>query len=179
MDLDELNKEIRNCTKCSLHKTRSKAVPNEGSEDADILFMGKKVGRKDDKIGQPYKGETGKVLDDILDDLGFDRNDVFLTNLTRCYGGSRDPKKRELDKCASYFEKELKIIDPNYIVALGKLVAERLLQKKIKLKEVHGSIYTYTTLTYSGKLLLTYNIGSILRDTSKYDTILRDIEKIL
>ncbi|MDY6779416.1 MAG: uracil-DNA glycosylase [Halobacteria archaeon] len=177
--VEELNREIRTCTRCRLHESRTQAVPNQGDPDADVMFVGKKVGYKDDKVGLPYQGEAGKTVDYVLENVGREREDVFLTNLTRCYPPeSRDPKKEELDRCSDYFEKELEIVDPDWIVALGKTAAERLLGRDVKLEDEHGNLETYNTLTFRCKVLLTYNVGAVQYDRSKRDVILDDVKKL-
>lgn len=177
MTLEELNEEIRSCTKCRLHETRTQAVPNEGGVDAELMFVGKKVGFRDDKVGLPYQGESGSTLNYVLGELGRDRSEVFLTNLTRCFPpNGRDPYTEELDRCSSYFERELEYVDPEYIIALGKLVSERLMGFDVKLEEMHGEVHTYNTLTYQSEVVLTYNVGAVQYDPGKRDVIVADIK---
>lgn len=178
MTLEDLRSEIRGCRKCRLHESRSQAVPNQGSADADVLFVGKRVGYPDDQVGLPYQGEAGSTLDYVLKEVGLSREDVFLTNLTRCFPPQgRDPKSDELDRCSTYFERELELVDPDLIVALGKLVAERLLGMDVKLEEVHGEIHTYNTLTYRGDVLVTYNVGAVRYDDGKRGLIVSDLRR--
>jgi DNA polymerase len=180
MDLEDHNDEIKRCTRCRLHENRTQAVPNQGSADADAMVVGKMVGYKDDTVGLPYQGEAGNVLDYALEKAGRTRKDVFLTNLTRCYPPeSRDPRSDELDRCASYFERELEIVDPDVIVALGKLVAERLLGREVSIEEEHGTKGTYNTLTYRGEVLVTYNVGAATYEPGLRDVIAEDFEAAL
>ena len=177
MELEDHNDEIRACTRCRLHENRTQAVPNQGTADADVMILGKMVGYKDDTVGLPYQGEAGNVLDSALENAGKSRRDVFLTNLTRCYPPeSRDPRADELDRCASYFERELEIVDPDVIVALGKLVAERLLGRDVKVGDEHGTSHTYNTLTYRGEVLVTYNVGAVTYEPELRDVIEEDFE---
>ncbi|MDY6775909.1 MAG: uracil-DNA glycosylase [Halobacteria archaeon] len=180
MTIDDLNDEIRSCTRCDdLVDNRTRPVPNQGDPDADVLIVGKMVGYRDDEKGLPYQGEAGKTVDYVLDAYDMTRNDVFLTNLTRCYPPeSRNPTKEELDHCAEYFNQELEIVDPDYIVALGKLTAERLLGRDVKLEDEHGEVYNYSTLTFQSKVVVTYNVGSVQYDPTKRDTIVEDIEPV-
>ncbi|MDZ7687340.1 MAG: uracil-DNA glycosylase [Halobacteriales archaeon] len=176
MDIDEHNEEIRACTRCRLHENRTQAVPNQGNPDADVMIVGKMVGYKDDTVGLPYQGEAGNVLDYALESAGRTRKDVFLTNLTRCYPPeSRDPRKDELDRCAQYFDRELEIVNPDVIVALGKLVAERLLGRDVSIEEEHGTRHTYNTLTYRGEVFVTYNVGAATYEPGLRDVIVEDI----
>jgi DNA polymerase len=180
MDIEEHNDEIRSCTRCRLHENRTQAVPNQGSADADAMLVGKMVGYKDDKVGLPYQGEAGNVLDEALDRAGKTREDVFLTNLTRCYPPeSRNPRADELDRCATYFDRELGIVEPDVIVALGKVVAERLLGRDVSVEEEHGERHTYNTLTYRGEVVVTYNVGAATYDRGLYDVIADEIADAL
>lgn len=180
MSLEELREEIRGCRKCRLHRSRTQAVPNQGSVEADVLFVGKRVGYPDDQVGLPYQGEAGSTLDYVLKEVGLSREDVFLTNLTRCFPPQgRDPKRDELDRCSEYFERELELVDPDLIVALGKLVAERLLGRSVKLEDLHGEIHTYNTLTYRGEVLVTYNVGAVQYDGGKRNAIVGDLRSAL
>lgn len=177
-ELEEHNDEVRACERCRLHENRTQAVPNQGSADAEVMVLGKMVGYKDDKVGLPYQGEAGNVLDHALESSGRTRQDVFLTNLTRCYPPeSRDPRKEELDRCAAYFERELEIVDPEVIVALGKLVAERLLGRGVGVEEEHGTFHTYNTLTYRGEVLVTYNVGAATYEPELRGVIAEDFRR--
>lgn len=176
MDIEDHNDEIRSCTRCRLHENRTQAVPNQGSPDAETMIVGKMVGYKDDKVGLPYQGEAGNVLDDALERAGKTRNDVFLTNLTRCYPPeSRDPRKDELDRCARFFDRELEIVDPDSIVALGKIAAERLLGRDVSIEEEHGTRHTYNTLKFRAEVVVTYNVGAATYDRGLRDTIADEI----
>jgi len=180
MDIEKHNDEIRHCTKCRLHETRTQAIPNQGNTDAEVMVLGKMVGYKDDTVGLPYQGEAGNVLDYALENAGKRREDVFLTNLTRCYPPeSRDPRKDELNRCAPYFERELDIVDPDVIIALGKLVAERLLGRDVGVEEKHGEKFTYNTLTYRGEVLVTYNVGAATYEPHLREEIAEDFARVL
>ncbi len=179
-ELQELRSEIEDCTRCRLSENRRHAVPHDGDGDADVAFVGKMVGYQDDQVGLPYQGEAGKQLDDALDAVGLTREEVFLTNLTRCYPpDSRDPRSDELDRCADYFERELQLVEPDILVALGKLAAERLLGREVEVEEEHGEVYAYSTLTYSCDLLVTYNVGAAMYDDSLRGVIAEDLERAL
>lgn len=179
-EMEELRDEIRGCTRCRLSENRTHAVPNQGSVDADLIFVGKMVGYQDDQVGLPYQGEAGKQLEDALRSNGLDRDDVFLTNLTRCYPpDSRDPRKDELDRCADYLERELRLVEPEVVVALGKMAAERLLGRDVEVEREHGEVYTYSTLTYSCDLLVTYNVGAAMYDDSLRGVVADDLAAVV
>ncbi|MFW5929276.1 MAG: uracil-DNA glycosylase [Halobacteriota archaeon] len=179
-DLTELREEIRGCKRCRLSESRTKAAPNQGDVDADVLVVGKMVGYADDEVGLPYQGEAGRHLDYALEANGASRDDVFLTNLTRCHPPeSRDPRSDELDRCAPYFERELAIVSPSYVVALGRLVARRLLGQDVDVETARGELHPYNTLTYTGEVLVTYNVGAAMYDRSKRESIADDLSLVL
>ncbi|MDY7082293.1 MAG: uracil-DNA glycosylase family protein, partial [Halobacteria archaeon] len=91
---------------------------------------------------------------------------------------SREPKRDELDRCSEYFEEELQIVNPDYLIALGKTAAERLLGRDVKLEDDHGEIYPYNTLTFQAEILVTYNVGAVQYDRGKRDVILEDVRRV-
>ena len=116
----EIIKEIKECTRCDLHKYRKKAVPGEGSLNSNILFLGEAPGRKEDEEGRPFVGAAGKLLDTLLRNIGLSREEVFITNVVKCRPPSnRDPKEDEIRACSVHTNKILSLISPDVIVTLG------------------------------------------------------------
>lgn len=138
MDLDELAKQIKVCEKCSLHKGRNKAVPGNGSANADVMFIGEGPGKEEDKQGKPFVGAAGRFLNELLDSIGFDREDVFIANVVKCRPpNNRDPFPEEIKTCWPYLEKQINIIKPKLIVTLGRHSMNKFLPG-LKISEVHG-----------------------------------------
>ena len=119
--LSDLYSEISRCTACELAKTRTNVVPGEGSADADIVFIGEAPGSQEDKLGRPFVGPAGKILDQLLESISLDRHKVHICNVIKCRPpGNRDPLPVEIDACSSWLESQLEIISPRVIVTLGR-----------------------------------------------------------
>ena len=117
----ELYQRITGCAECSLSQGRTNAVPGEGSQNADIMFVGEGPGYYEDRDGRPFIGQAGKLLDQMLAKIGLDRQDVYVTNMVKCRPpNNRDPLPEELSACAPYLDKQIEIISPRVIVCLGR-----------------------------------------------------------
>jgi DNA polymerase len=137
--LKEVADEVIVCTKCNLSKTRTLAVPGEGSPGSEILFVGEGPGVKEDLSGRPFCGPAGKFLDEMLASIELDRNKVFITNIVKCRPPeNRDPEDGEKDACWSYLEKQIQILDPKLIITLGRHSMMRLLPGMGTISKIHG-----------------------------------------
>ncbi len=124
----EIEKEILSCRKCSLWKTRKNAVPGEGGFRKKIMFVGEAPGKKEDKLGRPFVGAAGKLLDELLGSIGLSREDVFITNIVKCRPpGNRDPSEYEIKQCAPYLERQIRTMKPKVICPLGRFSAGYIL----------------------------------------------------
>lgn len=120
-EIKKLEGEIRKCEKCPLFKTRTKAVPGEGSAAAEIVFIGEAPGREEDRCGRPFCGRAGKLLDELLKKNEIERKNVFITSVVKCRPPkNRLPKNKEIFPCRSFWEKQIDIINPEKIILLGK-----------------------------------------------------------
>jgi uracil-DNA glycosylase family 4 len=121
MDLSQLALTIYNCSGCPLYHHRTRAVPGEGNPDADIMLIGEGPGHNEDKQARPFVGASGKLLEQLLNDIGYHRRDVFITNVVKCRPpDNRDPQPNELEACRDYLERQIEVIDPKVIVTLGR-----------------------------------------------------------
>ncbi|HVP26791.1 MAG TPA: type-4 uracil-DNA glycosylase [Candidatus Bathyarchaeia archaeon] len=119
--LDEVADEIIVCTKCSLSKTRTKAVPGVGSSAAQAMFIGEAPGQSEDIKGEPFVGAAGKFLDYLLSEAGLSREKVFITNVVKCRPpGNREPLPLEVETCTPYLDRQIRMLKPRLIVTLGK-----------------------------------------------------------
>jgi len=117
----ELEEKIRSCTLCPLYKSRKNAVPGEGSLEARVMFIGEAPGRNEDLQGRPFVGAAGKLLDQLLELAGLNREEVYITNVVKCRPpNNRDPAASEKKACQPYLEKQIEIISPKLIVTLGR-----------------------------------------------------------
>lgn len=127
--LDELAGHIRQCTKCPLHTSRTRAVPGDGRATAKIMLIGEAPGREEDEQGLPFVGAAGRWLDKLLETNGIDRKELFITNIVKCRPpDNRTPRKGEIDTCTShYLFEQIACVQPELIVLLGATAAKTLL----------------------------------------------------
>lgn len=172
--LEKLHDAIRNCTLCPLHETRNNAVPGEGPCDASLMLVGEAPGAKEDETGRPFVGRSGQFLTTLLEEIGFSREEVFITSILK----SRPPKNRaptqfEVNICRPYLEQQIELIKPRIIVLLGGVAISSLIGPW-KVSESHGRFYENESQTY----FMTYHPAAALR-FPKVKSLMRDDFKIL
>ncbi|AEM38009.1 phage SPO1 DNA polymerase-related protein [Pyrolobus fumarii 1A] len=130
-EYEKLVKEIVSCTKCPLYKTRKNPVVGEGPLDTKIMFVGEAPGRQEDETGRPFVGAAGKLLTTLIEDaLGIKRSEVYITNILKCRPpGNRDPREDEIRACTPYLWRQIRLIEPRVIVALGRFAGRTLFEK--------------------------------------------------
>jgi uracil-DNA glycosylase len=140
--LETLAQQIRGCTKCDLYKGRTNAVPGEGPAHAEIMFIGEGPGAREDKLGQPFVGASGRFLDELLEQAGLTREEVWITNVVKCRPpGNRDPQVDEIETCTTnYLENQIKIVNPRIIVTLGRHSMNWFISDA-KITQVHGQMH--------------------------------------
>jgi DNA polymerase len=141
-ELEDMHERIRECTQCRLHKSRRNAVPGEGNPDADLMFIGEAPGAKEDETGRPFCGAAGDYFDEILDEAGIERPDVFITSSVKCRPpNNRNPRRDELETCDNlWLERQAELVDPGLIVLLGKVAARQVLGATGRLADLHGQV---------------------------------------
>jgi len=126
-DYEGLVSEILSCTRCPLYSSRTRAVPGEGPLNASIMFVGEAPGRSEDLEGRPFVGSAGKLLDSLLSSIGVERGGVYITNVVKCRPPSnREPFDSEVRACNPYLRRQISIIKPKIIVALGRIAGRTL-----------------------------------------------------
>lgn len=144
--LENLNKKMITCNKCSLNLSCSKVVFGAGNPNAKIFFIGEAPGKKEDELGIPFVGSSGRILDKMLATVKIKREDVYLTNICKCRPPeNRDPLPQEIQECWPWLEKQIAIIEPKIIVTLGKFALNSFLPTA-KISEVHGKIMEINNL---------------------------------
>lgn len=132
--------EVRACTRCRLHETRTLAVPGEGSPDTEVVFVGEGPGFNEDRQGRPFVGRAGDLLTKFLATLRWRREEVFITNIVKCRPpDNRDPEPDEIAACAPYLKRQLEILDPALIVTLGRHSLGRFMPGE-RISQAHGTI---------------------------------------
>ncbi len=138
--LEEVAVEVRACTKCRLHQTRTLAVPGEGSPDTEVVFVGEGPGFNEDKQGRPFVGRAGDLLTKFLATLRWNRQEVFITNIVKCRPpDNRDPEPDEIAACAPYLKRQLEILDPALVVTLGRHSLGRFMPGE-RISQAHGTV---------------------------------------
>ena len=137
-ELSKLAEQVAVCTQCILSKSRTKAVPGEGPENAQILFVGEGPGFHEDKQGRPFVGAAGQFLEELLAGIGMKREEVFITNVVKCRPpGNRDPMPEEIEACRAYLDRQIELINPRVVVTLGRYSMARWFPNA-KISAIHG-----------------------------------------
>jgi uracil-DNA glycosylase len=138
--LAQIAKEVSTCTNCALHHSRKKAVPGEGPARAEIMFIGEGPGFHENEQGRPFVGAAGQFLDQLLEQAGVTRADVWIGNVVKCRPpGNRDPLPEELAACDVYLERQIEAINPSIIVTLGRFSMNKFMPGA-KISQVHGQM---------------------------------------
>ncbi|HOA25257.1 MAG TPA: uracil-DNA glycosylase [Aggregatilineales bacterium] len=136
--LEQIAAEVAVCTRCPLHRGRTKAVPGEGSPNADIMFIGEGPGYHEDRQGRPFVGASGSFLTEMLEGIGLRREDVFIANVVKCRPpGNRDPEPHEIQACSVYLDRQIALIDPKVIVTLGRFSMAKWFPTA-RISRIHG-----------------------------------------
>jgi len=137
-ELEALAAEGARCTQCLLSRGRTKAVPGEGPENAEIMFIGEAPGFHEDQQGRPFVGAAGKFLDELLEIIGLKREDVFIANVIKCRPpGNRDPLPEEIEACKPFLDRQIELIQPKLVVTLGRFSMARVFPKA-RISRIHG-----------------------------------------
>ena len=137
-ELESLVAEVSRCTRCLLHRGRTKAVPGAGPENADIMFIGEAPGFHEDQQGLPFVGAAGSFLDELLESIDLKRDQVYITNVIKCRPpGNRDPLPEEVEACKSYLDRQIELIQPKLVVTLGRFSMARAFPKA-RISRIHG-----------------------------------------
>ncbi len=162
MDWETLEQAIRSCQSCALHERRTQAVPGVGDRQADWLFVGEGPGAEEDQRGEPFVGQAGKLLDAMLAAIGLARgNNVYIANAVKCRPpGNRTPEAAEIAACQPYLERQIDLIQPRIIVALGRPAAQSLLGGEVKISAARGRLFERAGVP----VVVTYHPAYLLRN---------------
>ncbi len=172
--LSELYEEIALCQQCEIAKFRTKVVPGEGAEDADILFIGEAPGWHEDQQGRPFVGPAGQYLDELLASINLKRQQVYIANVIKCRPtGNRDPLPVEIGNCRMWLEKQIELICPRMIVTLGRYSMAMFFPGK-SIGKIHGTAQKRDNVIYYAM----YHPAAALHQQSLRQTIETDMLKI-
>ncbi|MEO8975102.1 MAG: uracil-DNA glycosylase [Casimicrobiaceae bacterium] len=161
LSLSQLHADVATCTACRLCRSRKLAVPGVGDPDADWLFIGEAPGAEEDARGEPFVGQAGKLLDNMLAALGLSRErQVYIANVLKCRPpNNRAPEPQEVAACAPYLARQIELIAPRVIVALGKSATTLLLGDESSIASLRGRVHRYRDVP----LVVTYHPAYLLR----------------
>jgi len=184
MDLEELSREILTCTKCPLHKYRTHAVPGEGSMKLGIMIVGEAPGADEDRTGRPFVGAAGRLLTEALTRLGVSRDDVYITNVVKCRPpNNRTPTQEEVEACLPYLLRQIELLRPRRIVALGLTSAKTLLslvgRRVEKIGEVRGRCFRGRVAGVEVEICATYHPAAVLRNPKLKEEFMGDLATFL
>ena len=173
-ELKKIKKQVTQCTKCELSKTRNNSVPGKGNFKSDVIFVGEAPGKNEDMKGEPFIGIAGKKLTMALENAGVTRDDIYITNIVKC----RPPKNRvptttERNTCQNYLEKEIEIVKPTIICVLGNTVFKSLLDGKEIIK-FRGKIVRKNNQLY----FLTIHPAATIYNQKLINVLKKDMKKL-
>ena len=177
--LKEVYEQARGCIACQLHQTRTQVVFGAGNADADLMFIGEAPGADEDRLGLPFVGRAGKLLDQLLGEIGLDRQDVFIANTLKCRPPSnRDPYPNEIESCSGYLRSQVELIAPKVICTLGNFSTKLLREDSTGISRLHGRDEVRTIGTRAIRLLPLYHPAAALYTPSNLQTLRDDFARI-
>lgn len=174
--LQKFRREIENCQKCPLWKTRTKFVFGAGNENAGIMFIGEAPGRDEDLQGIPFVGRAGQLLNKLLEHVQLNRSDVYIANILKSRPpNNRDPLPEEIEQCIPYLHRQIELIRPKLLVALGRVAAQNLLNNRASLTNMRNKIWSYRDIP----MIVTFHPAYILRNNSMFNSAVDDMKSIV
>lgn len=175
--LEKLRDDIGDCRRCKLHSGRTHVVFGIGNPNAKLMFVGEGPGRDEDLKGEPFVGRAGQLLTDIITKgMGLAREDVYIANVVKCRPPqNRNPEPDEVASCEPFLKKQIELIRPEIIVALGKFAVQALLQSKVPITRLRGNWHTYMGI----KLMPTFHPAYLLRNPADKKLVWEDIKKVM
>jgi uracil-DNA glycosylase len=159
--LEEIARVVHDCTRCPLYATATNAVPGEGSAQSDMMIVGEAPGANEDATGRPFVGPAGQLLTKILGAVNLRREDVFICNVMKHRPpGNRNPSPDEVAACSPYLVRQIELIKPKVILALGTFAAQTLLATKLSIGKLRGQVHRY----HGVPLIVTYHPAALLRN---------------
>ncbi len=173
--LETLRAEVIQCCRCPLAtQGRTHVVFGEGNPNADILFVGEGPGAEEDIQGRPFVGRSGQLLTQIIQDVGLQREQVFIANIIKCRPpGNRDPLPNEIETCEPYLRAQIELIQPQVIVTLGRFATHTLTGEKTSITRMRGQFYQYQNV----KLMPTLHPAAVLRNMNYLPDVVADIRR--
>jgi uracil-DNA glycosylase family 4 len=174
--LQAVRAELGDCQRCLLHRSRTQIVFGTGDGAAKLMFVGEAPGRDEDLQGEPFVGLAGQLLTKIIQAMKLSREEVYITNIIKCRPpGNRNPEPDEIEACEPFLRKQLQVIQPKLICALGTFAAQTLLQTDEKISALRGRFHHYEGIP----LMPTYHPAFLLRNPNRKRDVWEDVKKIM
>lgn len=176
MSLESIAKQVKSCEKCSLHETRTNAVPGQGSSSPEIMFIGEAPGADEDKQGFAFVGRAGKLLTKMIEAMGYTRDEVFIGNILKCRPpNNRPPLPDEMETCMPYLKEQIKQLKPKVIIALGATSVKGLMDTQIGISKLRGNWMSFEGID----LMPTYHPAYLLRNPKAKHDVWADLQIVL
>ncbi len=174
--LADVRKELGDCKRCKLHRGRKTIVFGEGNEKATLMLIGEGPGYDEDVQGRPFVGRAGQLLTKILQSINLPREEVYIANIIKCRPPqNRNPEPDEIQSCSPFLMKQISVIQPKIICALGTFSAQTLLKTDTKITALRGKLYDLEGI----KVMPTYHPAFLLRNPDKKREVWEDMKKIV
>lgn len=174
--LDSIRGELGQCLRCPLGESRTNLVFGSGNEKARLVFVGEAPGREEDLAGEPFVGEAGRLLTKIIQAMGFERDQVYICNVLKCRPpGNRNPQPEEINVCEPFLRRQLRVIGPEVIVALGTFSAQSLLQSREPISRLRGRFHDYHGIA----LMPTFHPAYLLRNPAMKRHVWDDMQMVM
>jgi uracil-DNA glycosylase len=171
-----IRQDIGDCTRCRLHKGRTNLVFGVGNVNAELMFVGEGPGADEDAQGEPFVGRAGQLLNNMISAMGLKRQDVYIANVVKCRPpGNRTPEKDECDTCSPFLMRQIDVIQPKVIVALGAVAAKNLLAVNDSMANLRGRWYDFR----ESRLIVTYHPAYLLRDPRQKKETWKDLQMVM
>jgi uracil-DNA glycosylase len=173
--LVELEAVAKPCTLCRLHQGRTHVVFGVGNPQAELMFVGEAPGRDEDLHGEPFVGRAGQLLTRIIEAIGMKRQDVYIANVIKCRPpNNRNPEADEIARCEPYLIRQIELVKPRLIVALGTFAAQSLLKTKLPISQLRGRFHTYQGV----RVMPTFHPAFLLRNPERKRAVWEDMQAV-
>lgn len=177
MDWEALASAVAGCTRCPLCESRTQTVFGVGRLDADILVVGEAPGAEEDRQGEPFVGRAGQLLDSMLRALGYGRDQVFIANMLKCRPPrNRDPEPQEVEACRAYLARQIELVQPAVILAVGRIAAQNLLGDERPLRMLRRQVHTLRT--HAIPVVVSYHPAYLLRSPADKAKAWEDLKRL-
>ena len=174
--LRAIREDIGDCTRCALHKQRKNIVFGVGDPNAELMFVGEAPGADEDEQGEPFVGRAGQLLNNMINAMGLRREQVYIANIAKCRPpGNRQPEREECETCMPFLLRQIQVVRPKVIVALGAVSAKNLLGLNDSMMNLRGRFYDFRDT----KLVVTYHPAFLLRDPRQKKEAWKDLQMVM